>query len=675
MFFLIANYKILIILPKKPKTGDNMIKSLIKSLVAILTIVLITQCKQKQKHQAWYLNSPDEKVSIMIQHSSEADSSRPELSYNVIMQGDTVIKDASLGVIKSDGDLSKDLSFISATAVDESEDQYTLIAGKHKKLKADFREMTLRFGNTEHQMLNISFRAYRDGVAFKYSLEGNDTSKHTIIGETTSFKLALNGNAWMHQYDSVTDWAPAYESFYQNAIKIGTNAPEKEGWGFPLLFNVNDKWLLISETNLTKAYHASHIAADCSNGNYKIVKPEASEAKNLYSNDAQNTLPWEMPWRFIAVGTSPAIAIETELHHHLSNSCKINDTSWIKPGRSSWSWWGDHPSSKNFKSLKDFVDLSVEMGWEYSLVDANWDIMTGGNIEELIQYANSKNVGILMWYNSGGAHNIVTERPRDIMSDPAKRKEEMKKLQSWGVKGIKVDFFQSDKQTIIKQYIDILEDAAEHQILVNFHGCTLPRGWERTYPNMISSEAVIGAEAYAFNKNYPENAPWHNTILPFTRNAVGPMDYTPVTFGNQKFARMTSWGHELALSIVFQSGITHMADRAKEYRALPVLAKDFLKLVPSAWDETKYISGTPGDYVILARRNGNTWYLGGIQGKSMIRDFEFNIDFVGKDSCEVQIITDGNTAKSFSGSNVLVKKGDLVKVKMLPFGGFVATIK
>jgi hypothetical protein len=217
--------------------------------------------------------------------------------------------------------------------------------------------------------------------------------------------------------------------------------------------------------------------------------------------------------------------VESNLVYHLSNHSLIADDSWVKPGRASRSWWSDHPSSRDFVKLKNYVDLASEMGWEYSLVDANWNRMeNGGNIEDLVKYANSKNIGLSFWYNSGGPHNIVTEQPRDIMNDPSKRKEELKKLHDWGVKAIKVDFFQSDKQDIMKLYLDILKDAASQQIMVVFHGCTLPRGWSRTYPNLVSMEAVKGAEQYGWDSVFARQDAMLNTILAFTRNVVGRMD-------------------------------------------------------------------------------------------------------------------------------------------------------
>jgi hypothetical protein len=403
--------------------------------------------------------------------------------------------------------------------------------------------------------------------------------------------------------------------------------------------------------------------------------PEASEAKNTVSNIPVSTLPWATPWRVLIVGKNLSDIVESDMVVALNPPSQIEDESWIQPGRASWSWWSYSPSPENFESLKKFIDLSQEMGWEYFLVDANWDLMTGGNIEELTKYANSKNVGILMWYNSGGPHNDVTERPRDIMNNPEVRKAEFQKLAEWGVKGVKVDFFQSDKPQIIKQYFDILKDAADNKIMVNFHGCTMPRGWNRTWPNLVSMEAVRGAESYKFDSAYTEKAVWHNTILPFTRNVIGSMDYTPVTFTNQKYPHKTSFGHELALSIVFESGILHLADNCESYRTLPEAPKNFLKTVPVVWDSTLLLAGYPGKDCVMARKAGNSWYIGGINGTDEKQSWEIDLSRLNGQDFSASVITDGATDKEFLSSETAIKAGEKLKVDVLPFGGFVAVLK
>jgi alpha-glucosidase len=285
-------------------------------------------------------------------------------------------------------------------------------------------------------------------------------------------------------------------------------------------------------------------------------------------------------------------------------------------------------------------------------------------------------VGILLWYNSGGPHNDVTEAPRDRMHTAEVRRAEFAKLREWGVKGVKVDFWQSDKQDRIRQYLDVLKDSAEFQLLTNFHGSTMTRGWSRTYPHLVSMESVMGAEQYKFRDTYPAKAAWHNTVLAFTRNVVGPMDYTPVTFTDHKFPRLTTDGHELALSVVFESGIQHYADSVAAYQGLPAPARDFLKAVPAAWDETRLLSGEPGQRAVFARRKGQEWYLGGINGQGTPQALDLTLSFLPAGRYKLTLVTDGKEArKTLHGITRTVASGEKLSVPTLARGGFVARLE
>lgn len=316
------------------------------------------------------------------------------------------------------------------------------------------------------------------------------------------------------------------------------------------------------------------------------------------------------------------------------------------------------------------------MGWEYTLIDAGWPNMVGGTMEDVVKYANSRNVGVWLWYHSGVGYQQDTINYFNMMSIPDARKKELARIQELGVKGIKVDFFDSDKQNVVKLFEEILSDAAEHHIMVNFHGASLPRGLERTYPNLMTTEAIRGAEAFG-QQPACDKAPKHNATVPFTRNVVGSMDYTPVTFSNKirqgvEAQNITTYGHQLALSVVFESGVQNFADKREAYQSLPEAPKEFLKKVPVAWDETKLLSGFPGDYVVIARRKGSTWYIGGINGKNESRSIEFKIPFLTANK-DINVITDGENRGKFLESKQN-SDGDL-SVKVLPYGGFVATIE
>jgi hypothetical protein len=647
-------------------------KNLIKSIVMFTLLAAIVSCTTKKTE--WSVLSPSENLKFNVVFGENK-----RLLYNVsIIESGTekaIIANSPLGIRRADASFIDNLTFVAEIADVTISETFSLPIGKKKSISTEINELTLTFKNEDNKEIQIIVRASDDGVAFRYRFPESDDNMFSVEDELTGFSIAGEGKTWMAPYDIVSMYSPGYERYFENGIPIGTTAPGEEGWCLPALFETENAWMLLTEAALDSNYFGSHLQPNAEGGKYTIRMPEPNEANNVCTNIPQATLPWATPWRVMIIGKNLSDVVESNMVVALNPPSEIEDESWIKPGRASWSWWSDWPSSKNFNSLKKFVDLAEEMGWEYSLVDANWDIMTGGNIEELVKYANSKNIGILMWYNSGGPHNNVAERPRDIMDNPELRKAEFKKLSDLGVKGVKVDFFQSDKPQIIKQYFDILKNAADNKIMVNFHGCTMPRGWNRTWPNLMTMEAVRGAESYGFDSTYTENAVWHNTILPFTRNIIGSMDYTPVTFSNQKFPHKTSFGHELALSIVYETGILHFADNCESYRSLPKAPKNFIKTVPVVWDETLLLAGYPGKNCIIARKSGDTWYIGGINGTSENKSWVIDLSRLGGIDFSASIITDGATNTVFANSEVTLKSGEKLKVDVLPYGGFVATLK
>jgi len=641
-------------------------------LFIFLGIVVLTACEPKVR--TWELFSPDENISIVLTHSRLDEEKKTELSYQVFLKTDDgtmeVIKSSLLGITRNDAVFTDQLVFHSEGEEIEFSDSYELISGKKSLVEYSGKELTITFKNDSNKLFAIDLRALNDGVAFRYRFPENDSTLYTVNGEITSFKIPMPGKAWIHPYDTVTKYTPAYETYYTNGIDIGSKAPGGQGWAFPALFNVNEAWLLLTESNLGNNFYGAHLQSEVVEGSYTIRLPEEEEAMNTCVAEPTSTLPWTMPWRLIIIGTSLEDIVESTLVQDLNDACVVKDLSWIKPGRASWSWWSDHDSPQDFEELKEFVDLAKEMNWEYSLVDANWNLMKGGNIEELVQYANEQGVGILMWYNSGGPHNTVGEQLRDAMHLKERRREEFSKLQELGVKGVKIDFFQSDKPEIIKQYHDILKDAEDYHILVNFHGCTMPRGWERQYPHLMSMEAVRGAECYSFDINYPDAAPWHNTILPFTRNVVGPMDYTPVSFTDQTYPHITTNGHEIALSVVFHSGIIHFADRVSAFMELPDFAKDYLKEVPVSWDQTKFLAGYPGEYVVIAREKDGIWYFGGLNGTNEVINVDLKMPFIKEGSYLAEIITDGKKDRSFMYYKKPFNNTTSLDIELKPLGGF-----
>ncbi|RMF89190.1 MAG: glycoside hydrolase family 97 protein, partial [Planctomycetota bacterium] len=481
------------------------------------------------------------------------------LSYQVFaVDGDTkvpIIGDSPLGLTLEDEDFADGLSFVHATSQRTIHEQYTMTTGKRSECVVVANRRIFRFRNAEGTLFDIEVHASDDGVAFRYAIPESADKATRVSREETGFRIPKGAKAWIAPCSEYSKWTPAYEEFYTNGTPAGENAPGEPGWTFPALFHVpGGWWCLITESGTDGTYCGCRLAARVEDGLYRIRFPAPEEGWGQGDVEPSIDLPWKSPWRVFIIGAEPSVIVESTLVTDLAPPSQVAETSWIKPGRVSWSWWSDHDSPQDFHKLQAFVDLAAEMGWEYSLVDANWTLMNGGNVRELARYAQSKGVRLLLWYNSGGEHNIVTEKPRGAMKSREVRLFEFDLLREWGVAGVKIDFFQSDKQNIIRLYHDILQDAAEKHILVNFHGCTIPRGWQRTWPHLMSMEAVKGAECYTFAADFPANAPVHNTILPFTRNAIGSMDYTPVAFSDERYPHITTNAHELALSVVFESG-------------------------------------------------------------------------------------------------------------------------
>lgn len=633
----------------------------------IVIFYLAISCVEMEK---WIVRSPSGEIEFeLFTHDSN-------LYYKVFLKTEerltTILDTSQLGLRRLDSDF-KNLKILEITYKEGVIDEYELVKGKKKKLKTVYNQLTALCNNKEGKRIDILVRAYNEGVAFSYRFPEASDSVFCISEEYSSFNLQP-GKAWMHPYDTIADWAPAYETYYESAIPIGQKAPEdKNGWGFPVLFNSNNTWLLVSESGLDGSYVASHLETDGKKGEYGIVFPLATEAKGNYSNISCNTLPWQTPWRFVTISSDIASIVESNMVTHLATPAINKDFSWVKPGRASWSWCLQNDSPQDHNKLLPFINLASQMNWEYSLIDANWNMMKNGNIEELIKYAATKNVGLMLWYNSGGTHNVVTEAPRDLMDDRRIRREEFKRIHELGIKGVKIDFFQSDKQPIIKQYLEILEDAADYQLLVNFHGCTLPKGWHRTFPNLMTMEAIKGGECYIFADDYPEMAPEHISTIPFLRGVVGSTDYTPGGFSNNVKPHLTSLGFELALPIIIESGLTHYVERPEGMKLLNIEAIQFLQQLPTTWDETKYLGGYPGESAVIARKHGNTWYVGLINAKNETHSFDIDLSPLNIGEIEMSIIEDEFETNELVHKAIIVED-EAINLKIKPYGGAVFII-
>lgn len=623
----------------------------------------------------WLVTSPDGKIRATIQLNGSG-----ELSYVVdFIENSTIhpiVLSSNIGVNRNDCDFRNNLTFSSLSTASVNED-YTMVTGKRLNLHNEGNELTLTFTKC-NILFNVIFRAYNDGVAFRYNFPETSTNTYTVTDETSQIKVSTNGKAWLQRN---TGWLPAYEDRVQE-YNIGENAPEGFGWVFPALLNPNNFWVMITETDLNKDYFASHISPYPVNGLYSFIKPFIGDGSND-SNNASFQTPMKTPWRVVMIGKTAKEIVESSLMNHLSSPSTVSDVSWIKPGMSTWSWWSGFQSCRDFNKMTPFIDLASNLGMPYFLIDTEWNLMTNATIPDLVTYANNKNVKLWLWYNSKSNVNIGdypdNYPPRGILNDRNGRRAEFHKIKNWGIVGIKVDFFLSDKQASIQYYLDILQDAAEYGLMVNFHGATIPRGWQRTYPHLLTVEAVKGDEAMLFDGSYKWDSPVNNVNLAFTRNVIGSMDYTPglvsYKYYEDDFDHNSTISHELALVSLFESGMVHLCDYHTKYTALPAIPKDILGKMPTAWDETRFIEGTPNDYVVLARRKGVNWYISGINGKSTSKSITLNTSFMNAGEYTQQSILDGATKANIITSEISYQTGTTIPVTMSPYGGFTIVMK
>ena len=613
--------------------------------------------------------SPNKKIDIGLYNTKNTEIGEWYLKVSYLNSGKIceVIPQIKLGLTRIDKDFSKELKFLKAGKTLQINEQYTALHGKRAQCGNSANEMVVTFENQGTTKLNLIIRAYNDGVAFRYEFPEKGGS-FVINDELTTYSIQDSTKRWMEKFN------PANEGLY-SAMKDGNTQRE---WGYPALFNTPDKgcWYLIHEADLDRNYCGTKLSNIAGKSEYKIAFPDQWNGRGQGETRPTITLPWKSPWRVMIIG-SLADIVESTLVDDVSAPSSIPKTDWIKPGIASWNYWSSNHGTKDYKTVCEFADLAASMGWPYTLLDWEWDAMgNGGKLEDAIKYIHSLGVKPLMWYNSGGDHTWVSATPKDRMLTHENRMQEFAKLKILGVAGVKIDFFESEKQNMIKYYLDILDDAAKFEMMVYFHGCLVPRGWARTYPHLMTYEGVRGAEWYNNGPEFTTTAPEHNTILPFTRNVVGAMDYTPVTFTNSQFPHITSYGHELALSVVFESGIQHMADRPSGYYDLPDAAKEFLKGVPNAWDNTKLIDGYPGKDLVIARNKGNAWYIGGISAERFPKEKTLSLNYLPANvKYTLTLIADGEHDKKLVTQYMVVDKSSIVKVRLLGRGGFVASLK
>lgn len=643
--------------------GKGILKKHIRHwLIAIMLIA----CSSTGLSQQLSVSSPNGKIIVALtcQQQGTTGSWHLEAIYAANGLATSVIPRIKLGLQRNDQDFSNNLKFLRAGKPVLIQEKYTTIHGKRSLCSNSANEVVVSFENPSKAIMNVIIRAYNDGIAFRYAFP-EKTGNFTITNEHTSYIVPDSTVRWLQKFDL------SNEGLYKKTI----TAQEKGDWCYPALFHseLSNCWYLIHEADVDRSYCATKLSSDGQQSIYKVTLPYPHEGEGEAL--PQITLPWKSPWRVIIMGQLSDI-VESTLVDDVSKPSVLTKTDWIKPGLVSWNYWSDNHGTRDYQTVCRFTDLAASMDWPYTLFDWEWDAMTnGGNVEDAAKYALSKGVKPLIWYNSG-MFKWITATPFDRMKTHESRMKEFAWLKSLGFAGVKIDFFLSEKQFMMEYYLDILEDAAKAEMMVYFHGCLVPRGWARTYPHLMTYEGVRGAEWYNNNHELTTTAPEHNTVMPFTRNVVGSMDYTPVTFTNSQHPHITSYGHELALSVVFESALQHMADRPEGYYDLPDAARSFLKEVPVAWDDTKYLDGYPGKDAIIARRKNDNWYIGGLNSENREKTKTLKFNFLNNNTkYKLTLIADGKHDKTFSTDYLVVDKHSQIDVKMLRRGGFAISLK
>lgn len=641
-------------------------------------ITLLLASALKLSAAPYYIKSPDGKLEV----TTDLVDGKPK--YSIKYLGKVMVDKSPLGFRADIGDFSSELT---NTANSTGQITKTYSQDRIKKSDIDYTANTLTstYTNKNGQQMSIEWQVSDNNVAFRYNImPHNGRNCAIIIEEESGFKFPPYATTFITpQSDPMIGWKrtkPSYEEPYTNDAPMSAKSMYGRGYTFPALFHIgNDGWVLVSETGVDGNYCGSRLS-ECVDDTYTIAYPMPEENNGNGSSSPGIALPGHTPWRTITIGNTLHPIVETTIPWDLVEPLYEATTPTV-PGRGTWSWllWQDN--SINYDDQVKFIDLAAAMGYENCLIDNWWDNNIGREgIEKLAQYAKSKNVQPIIWYSSSGYWNDIEQSPKNIMSRPIPRKKEMKWLSDNGISKIKVDFFGGDKQETIRLYEDILSDANDYGISVIFHGCTLPRGWERMYPNYVGSEAVLASENLVFGQDFCDQEAFNATLHPFIRNTVGCMEYGGTVLNhrlnrdnNGGTRRTTTDAFELATSILFQNPVQNFALAPNNITDAPAASIEFMKQVPTIWNDTKLIKGYPGKYVILARRNGNKWYVAGINATKEKMKLKLDLNSIAAGAKHAIAYVD-DQKDNVAIKDVKLKNGITSEIAMLPSGGFVMIV-
>lgn len=630
----------------------------------------------QQSKPVFSVKSPDGYLTVSICENSGT------LSYTVNYKEKLMLENSPLGLETNLGDFGTALK-IAETTTHRIEKKYRQDRIKKSSIEYDANQLNLSVINKDNREMNIVFQVSNNNIGFKYSFpQFPDATACIIKRELSGFNFPQITTTFLSpQATPLTGWQltkPSYEEEYIPDEPIGCVSKYGLGYTFPGLFHVgNDGWVLVSETGVNGSYCGSRLSESTKDGIFCIAYPEQKENNEFGSVSPTIALPGSTPWRTITVGDRLNPIVETTIPYDLVDPL-YEASQEYRYGRATWSWimWQD--ASMNFQDQVTYIDLAAEMGYEYILVDALWDRNIGyDKMKTLVEYAKSKGVGVFLWYNSNGLWNTAPQTPVNKMNNVITRKKEMKWLRDAGVKGLKIDFWGGDKQATMELYEQVLSDANDYGLMIIFHGSTLPRGWERMYPNFVGCEAVLASENLIFQQHFNDDEAYNACLHPYIRNAVGAMDFGPVLLNKHRnrennggTTRRVSEVVELATSIMFQNPIQNFGIAPNNLRDMPDFEIDFMKEVPTSWDEIKYIDGYPGKYCVLARRHADKWYVAGVNAQEEAITLTLNLPvFAGE---TVTYYGDNNELTSFK-KELQVKSSGETKVTLQAHGGIILT--
>lgn len=604
--------------------------------------------------------------------------------YSVTLNGKTVLNNSPLGLVTDFTDLSKGLKERELT-IHEIKTIYSQDKIKKSEITVSATKAIISYEGDKGKALDIEWYVADDGVAYRCKVPRQQERGSMVVKEEKNGFVFPEGTTTFltPQSDPMVGWKrtkPSYEEYYR--VDAPMNQPSEFGHGFtfPSLFKTPDNnWILISETGVDGYYCGSHLS-DYTDGAYTIAFPMEEENNGNGSSSPGVALPGYTPWRIMAIGDNLAPIVETTLPWDIVEPLyDVNRET--QPGKGTWSWilWQD--GSINYNDQVKYIDLAAQLGYQNVLVDNWWDRNIGKEgIEDLNKYAKCKGINVILWFSSSGHWNDIEQGPINLMDRPIIRKKMMKWMQDNNIHTIKVDFFGGDKQETIRLYEDILSDAADHDIQVIFHGCTIPREWERMYPNFVGAEAVLASENMIFDQTYCDREALQATLHPFIRNSAAIMEYGG-TFLNKYMSkdnksgnvRRTSDTFQLATAVLFQNPVQNFALAPNNLEDAPQVAIDFIKEVPTAWDDIKFIEGYPGQYVVLARKNGDLWYVAGISNLEKAIELELDLTMFKKGSI-ISMINDNKKGEPIK-SELTIKNPEKVKIKLNPLSGFILSNK